>query len=117
MQRFVVGVLASAALLAACAQPAARSAAPAPAVQPGAPAPAAAPVAGTTPDDAAAYRQQVVEGARREGQANILLSSIWSDDTLRMLEDAIDREYGERIKLNRTPSTNYGQHSALLISE
>jgi hypothetical protein len=84
-----------------------------------APAPAAgAPAApAAAPDGAAAYRQQVIDGARGEGTANILLSSIWTPEALREVEDAVEREYGVRIKTNRTPSTNYGAHAATLISE
>jgi hypothetical protein len=42
--------------------------------------------------DAAAYRQQVIDGARAEGMAHILLSSIWTDETLRLVENAVERE-------------------------
>jgi ABC-type Fe3+ transport system substrate-binding protein len=69
------------------------------------------------PDDAAAYRQQVIDGARAEGEVNILLSSIWSAETLKLLEEAVERDYSVRLKINRTPSTNYGAHAAQLLSE
>jgi ABC-type Fe3+ transport system substrate-binding protein len=67
--------------------------------------------------DAAAYRQQVIDGARAEGMAHILLSSIWTDETLRLVENAVEREYGVRLRIERTPSTNYPVHAAQLMSE
>jgi iron(III) transport system substrate-binding protein len=67
--------------------------------------------------DVAAHRQRVIDGARAEGEVNILLSSIWGPETLKLLEDAVERDYGVRIKINRTPSTNYGAHAAQLLSE
>src|SRR6266849_326212 len=108
MERLILGVVASAALLAACAQPLASS---------GASAPAVVPAAAPAPADAATYRQQVIDGARAEGEANILLSSIWTPEALKQVEDAVEREYGVRLKMNRTPSTNYGAHAATLLSE
>ncbi|HEY7065001.1 MAG TPA: extracellular solute-binding protein [Chloroflexota bacterium] len=69
------------------------------------------------PSDAA-YRQQVIDGARAEGgEVNILLSSIWTPETLKLLEEAVERDYGVRLRINRTPSTNYGAHAAQLMSE
>ncbi|HLH22247.1 MAG TPA: extracellular solute-binding protein [Chloroflexota bacterium] len=108
MRRAGMTLLALAALLAACAPAAAPAAAP-------------SAVGGTTgaaaPSDAAAYRQRVIDGARAEGEVNILLSSIWTPETLQLLEAAVEREYGVGLKINRTPSTNYGAHAAQLMSE
>src|SRR5690349_11601502 len=99
MTRLAPGWLICAMLMVACGPGAGAPAAPAapPASAPAAPAAA--------PDSAAAYRQQVIDGARAEGTANILLSSIWTPEALREVEDAVEREYGVRIKTNRTPST------------
>ena len=108
MARLVVFMVASAMLLAACAQPSAPS---------NSSAPAAAPAAAPSPTEAATYRQQVIDGARAEGEANILLSSIWTTEALKQVEDAIEKEYGVRLKMNRTPSTNYGAHASTLLSE
>ncbi len=113
MRRHGIGVLLGVALLLACAPAAAPAAPPARGSAGGAAAGAPPPA----PSDAAAYRQQVIEGARAEGEVNILLSSIWSPDTLKLLEDAVARDYGVRLKINRTPSTNYGAHAAQLLSE
>jgi iron(III) transport system substrate-binding protein len=102
------------ALLAACGS----SAAPAPGA--GAPSAGSAPAPAAAPapqNDAAAYRQRVIDSARAEGEVNILLSSIWTPETLKLLEDAVERDYGVRLKINRTPSTNYGAHAAQLLSE
>src|SRR5689334_975761 len=121
MQRLGMGWFVCMALLvAACgpgaavpAGPASTSKAPAgSAAVPASNAPAAA------PSDAAAYRQQVIDGARAEGgEVNILLSSIWTPETLKLLEEAVERDYGVRLRINRTPSTNYGAHAAQLMSE
>ncbi len=105
MPRLMIAGLASVALLAACAPPVSQPTDRAPA----APAPG--------PGEDAAYRQQVIDGARAEGTAHILLSPIWTDETLRLLEDAIEREYGVRIKIGRTPTTNYPVHATTLMSE
>jgi ABC-type Fe3+ transport system substrate-binding protein len=59
----------------------------------------------------------VIDGARAEGEANILLSSIWTPEALQLVLDAVEREYGVRLKVNRTPSTNYPVHAAQLMSE
>jgi ABC-type Fe3+ transport system substrate-binding protein len=114
MRRLVLGWLAVGALLAACAPAAAPARAPA-AAAPAAPAAAAAAAPAAT--DAAAYRQKVIDGARAEGMAHILLSSIWTDEALRLVENAVEREYGVRLKIERTPSTNYPVHAAQLMSE
>jgi iron(III) transport system substrate-binding protein len=108
MKRLLPGLLSVVALLAACAQPGPRSGASA--------STAPAPVAGDGAADAG-YRQQVVDGARAEGEVNILLSNIWTPEALKLVEDAVEKEYGVRLKINRTPSTNYGAHAATLISE
>ncbi len=105
LRRLMLGFLSSALLLAACARPAS---------PPSARAPAAPPPESV---DAAAYRQQVIDGARTEGTAHILLSPIWTDDTLRLVEDAIERQYGVRIKISRTPTNNYPVHATTLMSE
>ena len=124
MRRQIAGLLAVAILMVACGP----TAAPAPAGS-GAAGSAASrgaasstsaapsPAASAAPTDAAAYRQQVIDGARAEGEVNILLSSIWSPETLKLLEEAVERDYGVRLKINRTPSTNYGAHAAQLLSE
>ncbi|HZU06775.1 MAG TPA: extracellular solute-binding protein [Chloroflexota bacterium] len=105
MARWMAALLAGLGLLAACTPPAA---------SPGAGAPASR---AATPSDAAAYRQQVIEGARAEGEVNILLSNIWTDEALARVAEAVEREYGVRLKINRTPSTNYPAHAATLLSE
>ncbi|HZU06918.1 MAG TPA: extracellular solute-binding protein [Chloroflexota bacterium] len=63
------------------------------------------------------YRQRVIEGARAEGQVNAALQSAWTPEGLRQLEDAIEREYGVRIKINFTPVQIYPQRLAELTAE
>lgn len=86
---------------------------------PGAPGPsagAARPAAAPAQSDAA-YRQQVIEGARAEGEVNAALQSTWTPEGIRLLEDAIEREYGVRIRINFTPVQNYIQRFAELAAE
>jgi ABC-type Fe3+ transport system substrate-binding protein len=66
---------------------------------------------------AADYRQRVIEGARAEGQVNAALQSAWTPEGIRQLEDAVEREYGVRIKINFTPVQVYPQRLAELTSE
>ncbi len=75
-----------------------------------------APAAPAPPSDAA-YRQQVVDGARAEGVVNATIQTTYTPDTIQQLEDAIEREFGVRIKINFTPIGNYGPRSSELVSE
>ncbi|HLH25155.1 MAG TPA: extracellular solute-binding protein [Chloroflexota bacterium] len=94
-------------------------AAPAPApVASSAAQPAAGAAAGqATPAGDAAYRQQVIDAARSEGEVNVALQSAWTPEGIRALEDAVQREYGVPIKINFTPVQNYIQRVAELSSE
>ena len=90
------------------------------ACSPAAPAPAsrgAPPVAPASQSSDATYRQQVIDGARAEGQVNALLQSTWTPDGLRQLEDAVEKEYGVRLKINFTPVGNYAERAPTLLSE
>jgi ABC-type Fe3+ transport system substrate-binding protein len=89
--------------------------APAPAAKPGAAQPATADA--PAPGADAAYRQQVIDGARAEGQVNVALQSAWTPDGIRALEDAVQREFGVQVKINFTPVQNYIQRFAELSSE
>src|SRR5947209_6562718 len=106
MHRVTLGVLASLLLTLACAP----SAAPAPgagggsagssasAAAPSAPsgaasAPGASTPAASAPQSDAAYRQQVIDAARAEGQVNATLHTSWTPDGIARIEDAIEREY------------------------
>jgi ABC-type Fe3+ transport system substrate-binding protein len=119
MKQVLVGLIACLAILIGCApaaQPArapASAAAPAsqPAAQPAAGAPASAPAASSD------YRQQVIDGARREGQVNAVIQSTWTPEGLRLLEEAVQREYGVALKINYTPVGNYPQRLGELASE
>jgi len=105
MDRVTLGLIAS--LLALACGPAA------------APAPSggAAPAAASAPLSDAAYRQQVIDAARAEGEVNAALHTSWTPDGIQRLEDALEREYGVRIRINFTPIVNYGQRSAELLTE
>jgi iron(III) transport system substrate-binding protein len=94
------------------------AAAPAPAAAGSAQGPAAAAApAQAAPGGDAAYRQQVIDGARAEGQVNVALQSAWTPEGIRALEEAVQREYGVQIKINFTPVQNYIQRYAELSSE
>jgi iron(III) transport system substrate-binding protein len=103
------------------------SAAPAPQAAPpaaggpsasGAPSAASAPASGAGASQTdAAYRQQVIDGARAEGQVNAAIQSAWTPDGIKQLEDAIQREFGVAIKINFTPVQNYIQRFAEMSSE
>jgi ABC-type Fe3+ transport system substrate-binding protein len=94
-----------------------------PSVAPGsAPSSAAAPAAASAPGQAAptgdaAYRQQVIDAARTEGEVNVALQSAWTPEGIRALEEAVQREYGVAVKINFTPVQNYIQRFAELSSE
>jgi iron(III) transport system substrate-binding protein len=109
------------ALMVGCAPPAAPSTAPAakaPAAQLGPNAPVSASAQpGAAASEAAGYRQQVIDGARREGEVNALIQSTWTPDGIRALEEAVEREYGVRLKINFTPVGNYPVRVASLLTE
>src|SRR5205807_44418 len=77
------------------------------------PAAAAAP-AQAAPGGDAAYRQQVIDGARAEGEVNVALQSAWTPEGIRALEEAVQREYGVQVKVNFIPVQNYIQRFAEL---
>jgi ABC-type Fe3+ transport system substrate-binding protein len=90
----------------------------APVAVPAAPAPTEG--VGVTPSEPlsdADYRQQVIDAARAEGEVNATIHTSWSPDGIRQLEDAIEREYGARIRINYTPIGNYVQRASSLFSE
>jgi ABC-type Fe3+ transport system substrate-binding protein len=130
MHRVTLGVLASLLLALACGP----SAAPAPgggggaptgsgasAAAPSAPSGAAgsapAPAAASPPQSDAVYRQQVIDAARAEGQVNATLHTSWTPDGIARVEDAIEHEYGVRIKVNYQPIINYVQRASELLGE
>ena len=92
-------------LAAACqAAPAPRATAPlAPSSGPAAPSPG--------------YRQTVSDAARAEGVVNATITSAWTPEGLRELEDAVEREFGARIRINFTPVGSYPQRVSSLLSE
>lgn len=75
--------------------------------------------AGAAPSDAAPAdeRQRVIEAARAEGMVNATIHSSWSPEGIALLEDAIEREFGVRIRINYTPVGNYPQRASSLFSE
>jgi ABC-type Fe3+ transport system substrate-binding protein len=113
MRHRLVGLAVGLALLLSCS-PAARPEAGGGAA-PAAGAPGGGPAGGAPA--AQSYRQQVIEGARREGEVNALIQSTWTPDGIRQIEDAVEREYGVRLKINFTPVGNYPQRIATLASE
>ncbi|HLH26145.1 MAG TPA: extracellular solute-binding protein [Chloroflexota bacterium] len=110
MQRRVLWTIVSLVLTLACGPAAA------PTGGGSAPAPASAPAASAPVPDAAT-RQQVVDAARAEGQVNATIQTTFTQDTIARLEDAIEREYGVRIKINFTPVGNYAQRAAEWLGE
>jgi ABC-type Fe3+ transport system substrate-binding protein len=66
---------------------------------------------------AASYRQTVVDAARAEGVVNATITSAWTPDGLRELEDAVEREFGVRLRVNFTPVGSYPQRVASLLTE
>jgi hypothetical protein len=65
----------------------------------------------------AAYRQQVIDAARAEGQVNATLHTSWTPEGIARVEDAIEREYGVRIKVNYQPIINYVQRASEVLGE
>src|SRR5215211_4591818 len=100
MNRITVGVLASLLLIVACGAPAPSTPSAAGGSTSGTGAAskpsgaAGAPAAASAPQSDAAYRQQVIDGARREGQVNATLHTSWTPEGIARVEEAIEREYG-----------------------
>jgi ABC-type Fe3+ transport system substrate-binding protein len=92
---------------------------PAPGSSAAAPAPSGAtsPAAVGAPVSDTAYRQQVIDAARAEGQVNAAIQATFTQDTIQQLEAAIEREYGVRIRINFTSVGNYGVRAAELLTE
>jgi ABC-type Fe3+ transport system substrate-binding protein len=111
MDRITLLLIAS--LLALACGPTAAPAPPAPAGGNG----GAAPAAASAPLSDAAYRQQVIDAARVEGQVNAAIQATFTQDTIQQLEAAIEREYGVRIRINFTSVGNYGVRAAELLTE
>lgn len=114
MVRGLILLIAGLALAVGCVPAAPSPAAPpaAPPQQPAAGAPASGAVSGE-----AAYRQQIIDAARAEGQVNAVIQSSWTPEGIKQLEEAIQREYGIQVKVNHTPVQNYPQRVAELASE
>ncbi len=108
MYRGILGGIVSLLLVLACGP----AAPPAPAGGGGAPA-----GSGSALLSDAAYRQQVIEGARAEGMVNATLHTSWTPEGIQRLEEAIEREYGVRLRINFTPIGNYAQRAGELLSE
>jgi iron(III) transport system substrate-binding protein len=81
------------------------------------PAPGAAEAAAGAPTSDAAYRQQVIDGARAEGEVNATIQTTFTAETIQRLAEAIEREYGVRLRIHFTPVGNYPQRAAELFSE
>jgi iron(III) transport system substrate-binding protein len=119
MHRAALWTIACLTLVLACGP----GAAPAPtapsgaASAPGGSGPAASAPAASAPVSDAAARQQVIDGARAEGQVNATIQTTFTPDTIARLEDAIEREYGVRLKINFTPVGNYAQRAAEWLGE
>jgi iron(III) transport system substrate-binding protein len=107
MDRLTLGLVASLLLLVAC------SAAQAPAP----PSATGAVGANAPPASAADYRQQVVDAARAEGEVNAAIQTTYTPETIQRLEEAIEREYGVRVRINFSPVGNYPQRAAELFAE
>ena len=87
--------------------------------QPTSPAPAGSssqPAAGGPVSDAA-YRQQVIDAARAEGEVTATIHTSWSPEGLQRLEETIQREYGVRVRINFTPVGNYTRRTGEFLSE
>jgi iron(III) transport system substrate-binding protein len=113
----IAGCGPSAAPAPAAKAPSAAGAPPASGAPSAASAPAPAVGAAASSQSDAAYRQQVIDGARVEGQVNAAIQSAWTPDGIKQLEEAIQREFGVAIKINFTPVQNYIQRFAELSSE
>ncbi|HZR97187.1 MAG TPA: extracellular solute-binding protein [Chloroflexota bacterium] len=114
MHRKLLWLVACLTLILACGPAAAPSPAPPPG---GASAPAASAPAASAPASDAATRQQVVDAARAEGEVNATIQTTFTQDTIARLEEAIEREYGVRLKINFTPVGNYAQRAAEWLGE
>jgi len=73
----------------------------------------------TTPNAWAASEVlgQVLEGARKEGEVDVVLPSSLTPDGVRKIEKAIGEKYGVNLKINYTPARSYPQLTSQAISE
>jgi ABC-type Fe3+ transport system substrate-binding protein len=115
MHRATLWTVACLALLLACGPSAAPAGSTPPAGTAAGPA-GTAPAASAPVSDAAA-RQQVIDGARAEGQVNATIQTTFTQDTITRLEEAIEREYGVRLKVHFTPVGNYAHRAAEWMGE
>src|SRR5581483_4313420 len=119
MWRIAFGALACLLLILACgpAAPASGGTGAASAAGGDSAAAAAGGASAAAPASDAAYRQQVVDAARAEGEVNATLHTSWTPEGIQRVEDAIEREYGVRIKINYQPIINYVQRASELLGE
>ena len=65
----------------------------------------------------AASLTELVEGARNEGQLNVLLPSAATPELVRGLEAAMNKYYGLNLKISHIVTENYTKATSILITE
>ena len=65
----------------------------------------------------AASLKELVEGARKEGQLNVLLESTLTPELVRGLEAAMNKYYGLNLKVGHIGAGGYGKALSIMITE
>src|SRR3972149_11133939 len=65
----------------------------------------------------AASLKELVEGARKEGQLNVMLPGQATPELVRGLEAAMNKYYGLNLKLSHTAVGSYTKAASILITE
>src|SRR3989338_4651111 len=65
----------------------------------------------------AASLKELVEGARKEGQLNVMLPSTATPELVKGLEAAMNKYYGLNLKISYTGAGDYNKAASILITE
>ena len=65
----------------------------------------------------AASLKELVEGARKEGQLNVMVSSTTTPEVVRGLEAAMNKYYGLNLKISYTGAGNYTKVASIAVTE
>src|SRR3989338_5275887 len=65
----------------------------------------------------AASLKELVEGARKEGQLNVMLPGTATPELIRNLEAAMNKYYGLNLKISHTGAGSYAKAASIVITE
>ncbi len=68
-------------------------------------------------DSKAASLKELIEGARKEGQVNVMLPSSATPELIKALETAMNKRYGINIKVNTRGAGSYTKAASIAIAE